>query len=191
MRCRGCVLVVDDDAEIRDALTDCFEALGCSVVAAVDGIHALECLGKSPKPCLVLLDLNMPRLDGEGFAQFVRAHACHRRLPIVSMSAGVEQLGPPLVECHRSKPFEFSTLMPLIDRLCQDPEWLHGFSRRAAVPGRCTDTAPVRRVCSICERVAQSDGSWAVENLPPQAPLSHGLCAQCFESTGGDGCGDG
>src|SRR6266702_8392791 len=69
--CKGCILVVDDDPDLRNALTECFEALGCTVVAAVDGVHAVECLGDSLKPCLALLDLNMPRLDGAGLAAFV------------------------------------------------------------------------------------------------------------------------
>jgi len=124
--CKGCILIVDDDPDLRNALTECFEALGCSVVGAVDGLHAVERLGNSLKPCLVLLDLNMPRLDGAGLAAFLRTHRCHSDLPIISMSAGTDRLTPPLVDCHHSKPFDFKSLVPLVERFCQDPEWLHG-----------------------------------------------------------------
>lgn len=122
--CKGCILLVDDDPDIRSALTACFEELGCNVVSAADGLHAVECLGDSLKPCLVLLDLNMPRLDGAGLAAFIRSHRHHRSLPIVSMSAGTERLAPPMVECHHSKPFDFGELVPLIERFCQDHPWL-------------------------------------------------------------------
>jgi CheY-like chemotaxis protein len=123
--CNGCILIVDDDPDLRAALTARFEELGCTVVGAADGVHAVECLGDSLKPCLVLLDLNMPRLDGVGLASFIRSHRHHRSLPIVSMSAGTERLSPPVVECHHSKPFDFDGLLPLIERFCQDPGWLH------------------------------------------------------------------
>ena len=118
--------MVDDDPELRGVLAECFEALGCTVVAAVDGVHAVECLGDSLKPCLVLLDLDMPRLDGAGLAAFIRAHRSHCRLPLVSMSGGKDGLSPPAVEAHHAKPFDFRTLVPLIERSCQDPGWLHG-----------------------------------------------------------------
>ena len=124
--CNGCILVVDDDPDLRNALSACFEKLGCTVIPAVDGVHAMECLGESLKPCLVLMDLNMPRLDGTGLAAFIRAHRCHCGLPIVSMSAGGDRRGPPLVECHHSKPFEFGALMPCVESACQDRDWLHG-----------------------------------------------------------------
>jgi CheY-like chemotaxis protein len=124
--CKGCILIVDDDPDVRAALTACFQDLGCTVVSAVDGVHAAECLGDSLEPCLVLMDLNMPRLDGAGLAKFIRAHERHRTLPIVSMSAGSERLQPPLVARHHTKPFDFGALTPFIEAVCQDPDWLHG-----------------------------------------------------------------
>jgi len=119
-------LLVDDDPDLRAGLTECFEILGCTVVAAVDGVHAQEGHGDSLKPCMVLLDLNMPRLDGAGLAAFIRAHRNHCRLPMVSMSGGEERLTPPVVEAHHAKPFDFRTLVPLIEKSCQDPDWLRG-----------------------------------------------------------------
>jgi CheY-like chemotaxis protein len=124
--CKGCILLVDDDPDLRDGLTECFQALGCTVVAAVDGVHAVERLGDSLKPCLALLDLNMPRLDGAGLAAFVRAHRSHCGLPLVSMSGGSDRLAPPLVEAHHTKPFGFDALLPSVEKFCQDPDWLHG-----------------------------------------------------------------
>jgi CheY-like chemotaxis protein len=125
--CKGCILVVDDDPAIREALTECFEELGCSVTVAVDGRDALDALEQCPPPCFALLDLNMPRLDGEGLARIVRASDCrHRSLPIVTMSAGRDRLSSSIVHSHVEKPFSFEALAPTIEQLCHDRDWLHG-----------------------------------------------------------------
>jgi CheY-like chemotaxis protein len=59
------VLIVDDDAAIRDTMRSLLEDEGYVVTEAVDGMAALEALRKSP-PSVVLLDLMMPKLDGAG-----------------------------------------------------------------------------------------------------------------------------
>jgi len=120
MPCSGCILVIDDDPDIREALSFHMEAMGCTVVAARDGVDALQCLEHCPPPCLVLLDLNMPRMDGETFARAVRAHCDYCKLHIVSMSAGTRRLCPPEVEAHFNKPFDLEVLEPSIGRLCRD-----------------------------------------------------------------------
>jgi CheY-like chemotaxis protein len=124
--CKGCVLIVDDDPDLRSALAARFEDLGCNVVAASDGVHAMECLGDSLEPCLVLMDMNMPRLGGAGLVDVIRAQRRHCGLQIVSMSAGADRLEPPLVARHLSKPFEFGALKPILEAACRDRDWLHG-----------------------------------------------------------------
>jgi len=42
------------------------------------------------------------------------------------MSGGEDRLTPPVVEAHHAKPFDFRTLVPLIEKSCQDPDWLRG-----------------------------------------------------------------
>ena len=118
MPCGGCILVVDDDADIRDALQCCLHDLGCTAVTAVDGLDALERLERGARPCVILLDLNMPRLDGEGFAWQVRRDVRHSTLPIISMSAGAQRLSPPMVQAHLVKPFELDGLASNIHRHC-------------------------------------------------------------------------
>jgi CheY-like chemotaxis protein len=117
--CGGCILVVDDDVEIRDALREYIESLGRAVVVAVDGIDALDALTRTA-PCLVLLDLNMPRLDGEGFVRSVRRDACRCRLAIASMTAEYRRV-PPETEAHFHTPFHLDELDPVIQRFCRLP----------------------------------------------------------------------
>jgi CheY-like chemotaxis protein len=130
--CRGCILVVDDDPIVRDALAESFACLGCKVITAEDGISALDRLGEAIAPCLILFDLNMPRLDGPALAAAIRGHPDHHGIPLISMSAGSDRLGPPLVECHHSKPFEFCALMPSVEAACQDRSWLAAAGADAA-----------------------------------------------------------
>lgn len=60
----GKVLVVDDEAHIRKFVTVMIQSLGCpDVLQAANGLEALEIFARE-KPQLVLLDVNMPRVDG-------------------------------------------------------------------------------------------------------------------------------
>src|SRR5438876_9722879 len=61
------ILVVEDDTELRDALGQLLEAEGYLVEFALDGGEALDRLEVPQPPCLILLDLMMPRVDGWQF----------------------------------------------------------------------------------------------------------------------------
>jgi two-component system, chemotaxis family, chemotaxis protein CheY len=60
------VLVIDDDPDIREALAEVLAEEGFWVHDAADGMDALERLAQLPRPCVLLLDWRMPRLDGKG-----------------------------------------------------------------------------------------------------------------------------
>lgn len=60
------VLIVDDDAAIRDTVRFALEDSGYTVSEAGDGLAALKRLRSEPEPTVVLLDLMMPGLDGAG-----------------------------------------------------------------------------------------------------------------------------
>ena len=66
------ILVVDDDDDVREVLGYILSAEGHDVDEAVDGIDALEHLRRGGPPELILLDLMMPRLDGEDFVREMR-----------------------------------------------------------------------------------------------------------------------
>ncbi len=77
------VLIVDDDPEIRDALSDFLEAAGFSLETAADGAEALAVLGRRPVAC-VLLDVMMPGLSGFEVSRRIRATS---EVPILFLSA--------------------------------------------------------------------------------------------------------
>src|SRR5207248_4785890 len=62
------VLVVDDDPDVRDSVTDALQAEGYDVTQAEDGERALEQIARRP-PDVILLDLRMPRWSGRDFLE--------------------------------------------------------------------------------------------------------------------------
>lgn len=81
------ILIVDDTAEIRDLVADALADEGYAVACAANGAEALMVAARA-KPALVLLDLNMPVLDGWGFARVARERGIHT--PIVLLTAAGE-----------------------------------------------------------------------------------------------------
>lgn len=82
------ILVVDDDPEIREAISLILEANGYNVVTAQDGIDGLNKL-KVDKPDLMILDLLMPRLDGFGVCKELKdpRWVKYARIPIIILSS--------------------------------------------------------------------------------------------------------
>jgi CheY-like chemotaxis protein len=68
------VIVVDDQALFRRSIQDRLRSDGYDVVSAENGVEALELLQAAPGPCVVLLDLMMPVMNGVEFL-----HALDRR----------------------------------------------------------------------------------------------------------------
>jgi CheY-like chemotaxis protein len=115
------VLVVEDDADLRSVMRDALETEGCEVALAADGREALEQLRTGARPCVVLLDLMMPNMDGWQFMEEVRLHPSLARIPIVVVSAygsadGVRSVG---AADYLRKPFRIETVMSLVVRHCR------------------------------------------------------------------------
>ena len=80
------VLVVDDEAPIRDLCRVSLELRGFEVDEAVDGEDALDRL-RARRPDVVLLDVMMPKLDGWGTLAAIADDAGLRDVPVVLMTA--------------------------------------------------------------------------------------------------------
>lgn len=89
---RRTVLVVDDDHDIRAAVTDILRAEGFEVVGAANGQVALELLAQGCRPCLVLLDIIMPVLNGLEFLARLAEQPTLASLPVVVMSASTRNV---------------------------------------------------------------------------------------------------
>ncbi|NWF79385.1 MAG: response regulator [Chloroflexi bacterium] len=80
------ILLVEDYAPNHRLLSFVLEQSGYAVVCALDGIQALECLNAMPID-LIITDLTMPRLDGFGLVERVRADPRFRELPVIVVTA--------------------------------------------------------------------------------------------------------
>jgi len=83
---RTVILVVDDNPDVREALTDFLSAKGYSTASASDGSRALEQMRDLPVG-LVLLDLEMPVMDGYGFLAASQAEHLLQNTPVIVISA--------------------------------------------------------------------------------------------------------
>jgi two-component system chemotaxis response regulator CheY len=79
------IMIVDDSPSMRMLLKIALDDLGYGVMEAEDGMQALERLSAAD-PDLLLTDINMPRLDGFGLIERVRAQDRHRHLPILVLT---------------------------------------------------------------------------------------------------------
>ena len=84
------VLVVDDDSDIREAICGVLEAEGYTTLIAENGERALAVIDEGRRPCVVLLDLMMPVMNGWEFMKAVRGKQDLDDLPVVVCSAFTE-----------------------------------------------------------------------------------------------------
>lgn len=87
-RAPGAVLVVDDDAEIRETLEEVLSDHGYAVACASNGLEALRYLRAAAPPCVILLDLMMPVMDGWEFRSHQRADPALSGIPVFVVTAG-------------------------------------------------------------------------------------------------------
>jgi CheY-like chemotaxis protein len=121
MQDRHTVLVVDDEPAVRQMFEDILSGEGSEVVSAVDGRAALDLLNDGTQPCVILLDLMMPRMNGWQFAEELHADPALRELPLAVVAANprfkpdAERLG---ARRWLGKPVDIDELLATVDDLC-------------------------------------------------------------------------
>jgi CheY-like chemotaxis protein len=114
------VLVVEDDADIRDSLKELLGDEGYEVATAVDGADALTQLAQRTEPCLMVLDLMMPVLDGWQVLERMRKDPSlpHAAVVIASATAPPQsEISPPVVASIR-KPLDVPRLLRELETHC-------------------------------------------------------------------------
>ena len=113
------VIVVDDQALFRRSIQDRLRSDGYDVVAAENGIEALELLQAAPGPCVVLLDLMMPVMNGVEFLHALdrRGEAGDVRVMLVSGHGLVDRvaLDSKRVVARLQKPLEMNELRTALE----------------------------------------------------------------------------
>lgn len=147
------VLVVEDDADLREALVDTLMLSGHSVLEAADGQSALQVLKEHPVG-LIVSDAQMQPMDG--YTLFRHVKECYPALPFILMTAhGVIERAIDLLRAGAShyllKPFEPEQLIAEVEKyLLPEPQ---GDGELMAY------SASMKRLLSIARQVAPSDAS--------------------------------
>jgi two-component system cell cycle response regulator DivK len=111
---RATVLVVDDDPDTVSTMREILEEEGHTVLEARNGREALQ-VALQARPDLVLLDLNMPEMDGRAFLAALEKSPTLAGVRVVVLS-GAADVDSVEHECV-SKPLRLDTLLGLIDRV--------------------------------------------------------------------------
>jgi CheY-like chemotaxis protein len=113
------ILVVDDDADIREVLSEVLMENGHEVVTASNGREALQLLREGLLPCMVFLDLMMPVMDGYLFMEERRSDPVLFAIPVAIITAGrqvdFDRLDGAMVV---PKPLRLPVLMSVVQKNC-------------------------------------------------------------------------
>jgi CheY-like chemotaxis protein len=116
------LMVIDDDEDIREIIKLILEMEGYRVTTAEDGFSALRQISANGPPALILLDLMMPRMEGEQFMKKLRESSLPR-IPVIIMS-GNKTDPARLAELNGdgclAKPIEFEELLSTVRRFVPD-----------------------------------------------------------------------
>jgi len=120
---RRLIMIVDDSVTVRKVTSRLLERHGYDIVTAKDGVDAMEQL-ENVKPDLMLLDIEMPRMDGFEVTNLVRHHEVHRDLPIIMITSRTGEkhrerafsLG---VSHYMGKPFQEAELVSNVENLLE------------------------------------------------------------------------
>ena len=113
------ILIVEDDFDVRESLSEALRDEGYAIECAVDGEQALEYLRSGGRPGLILLDLMMPRMSGSEFRMVQKVDPQLRHLPVVLLSTdgAMEEKAKALeTDGALRKPIDLEQLLKLIER---------------------------------------------------------------------------
>lgn len=123
---RRSILIIEDNAEIRETLREVFELEGYAVQLAENGQEGLMAATQAgDRPCMILLDLMMPVMDGWQFLQAIRARDCEAlaRIPVVVVSGVADHSAVSYLKDRFGcdvvrKPPDIDCLLALAHRYC-------------------------------------------------------------------------
>ena len=112
----GPILVVEDDQDIREAVAELLEMEGYHPVLSNNGQEALDRLHHMKRPCLILLDVMMPVMDGYTFMARLQHEAPLADIPVVITSASHQP--PAGARACVNKPFDLGHLLAVVKQFC-------------------------------------------------------------------------
>ena len=116
------VLVVEDDPDLLAALSGALEEEGFGVSRARHGLDALGQLRAGRRPCVILLDLMMPIMNGWQFRHEQRQDSELSKIPVVVVSAKTDSAQHAAwleADAYLEKPLSFGKLVEIVNRFCR------------------------------------------------------------------------
>lgn len=188
------ILVVDDNPQNLQLVAGLLsESYGCDLCFATGGAEALEVVA-AVTPDLILLDVNMPGMDGYQVCYALRAADATREIPVIFLTAqrdsdfiarGFEAGGTDYVV----KPFESRELLARVHvqlelKLKRDELQRRNAELEEAL-GRIKRLEGIIPICMHCKKIRDEDSSWQqLEQYFSEhsdALFSHGICPECFD----------
>ena len=112
------ILVVEDEADIREATASILEFRGFDVVEAENGQHAIELLHEGLCPCAILLDMMMPVMDGHAFLDALEGvDGPASRAPVIVVTAMMDPREPRACAVLR-KPYSMDQFDRVVSEVC-------------------------------------------------------------------------
>lgn len=118
MSCKN-ILIVEDEAAISSMMKDILELKGYNVFTASDGAEGIEHLKKLlPEPCVIILDLMMPKTNGWEFLDVQRSDPRLADIPVVICSAYTESAKAVKPHGFVPKPVQLKSLVNAVQAFC-------------------------------------------------------------------------
>ena len=118
---REYILVVEDDKDLRESLCEALELEGYAAVSAENGQAALRHLATGPQPCMILLDLMMPVMDGWTFRQELLKNAACAEIPVIVMTAATPGRAAAVAsQAVLYKPLHMGRVIDVVQEHCPD-----------------------------------------------------------------------
>jgi CheY-like chemotaxis protein len=120
-RHRHRILLVEDDLDSRDIMATLLRRDEFAVFPASDGAEALDRLRENIRPCVILLDWRMPRVDGASFRRAQLADAESASIPVIALSAyaqAQEEAAALGITTFVAKPFDPGDFLRTVEHIC-------------------------------------------------------------------------
>jgi CheY-like chemotaxis protein len=113
------VLIIEDDATMRGALVSMLDDGGYVAVSVGSANEALTWLATNDPPCLILLDLGLPDVQGEAFYAMIREDAAFASVPVIVFTGQTDPPSLPGVFATMLKIDSTDTLLSRVDAACR------------------------------------------------------------------------
>jgi CheY-like chemotaxis protein len=114
--CGGPIMLVEDEDDVREVLRECLELRGYVVLEARNGRQALAHVAAGARPCLIILDLIMPVMDGWEVLEALTANSEWAAIPVVISSSALDRVpeNRPLLP----KPVSLQDFLRTVEKAC-------------------------------------------------------------------------